>query len=387
VCAPFTKPKASKQFITTEGTATADNVLEACTVCSGDKYASAKCTDSADTECTLRTAATVGETYIKKQGNATVDNEIGTCKTCGDGEWMNVTCTADRDAMCSKFTQPEEGKKFIKTGGSVTADNELEECSTCQPDIQFVETNCTANADTVCKACKSCAATEYQKAACSSTKDTKCVAAPTYSKLTVKTGKNCQMANGSAITSAEYTSNSEWKFSFQSDGGDAMTSGGTVVAPCADDTCDKKDGVMDSQQSVSAGNLVVPKTVIITAAAGAVDSWCIASLCVSSTAAGAKAYKWSGNQWMNPSSSGPDAGAATSWTKQLVAADSCDAEASTDASADATTDRDSDSDSARSELADTSENTEASANGIHVGVAKKELNAIQAQIDNVGDYI
>jgi hypothetical protein len=377
MCTAFTAPKVGEKYIKTAGTATADNVLESCTVCASDKFSSTACTATADTACAARTAAVDGQTFVKKAGNATLDNEIGTCKTCGDGEWMNTTCTVTHDAKCSPFAQPEKGK-YIKTAGSASADNVIEECSTCQADVKFVETNCTTNTDTVCKACKTCSAAEYMKAACSANTDTECVTAPTFSMLTVKTGKSCTMANSSAITSADYTSDSEWKFAFKADGGgDALASQGAVVAPCANDQCDKKDGVMDAAQNIVAGALTVPKTVVITAAPGSPDGWCVASICISS---GAKAYKWTGSQWMNPGSTGPDAGAATSWTKNLVEAASCDD--STSASTDG-----GDSNGASSELADTAENDETSANGIHVAAASQELNSIQTQIDNVGDAI
>jgi len=135
------------------------------------------------------------------------------------------------------------------------------------------------------------------------------------------------MANGSSIGAGLYTSSSTWTVSVKGSGGaDALASSGTVATPCDNADCAAKTGTLSAQQKVAANALEVPAKAKIKVD-GAADGWCIASLCISSGNSGAKAYKWTGNKWMNPGSAEPDAGTASSeWSLDLTEVDSCTGE-------------------------------------------------------------
>lgn len=168
-----------------------------------------------------------------------------------------------------------------------------------------------------------CSDSQYKKADCGTDKDTECVDAPTYNTIEVQTGKDCTQSNGTKISAADYASDSTWSFTFTGAGGvEALGSGGTVAAPCEDAACDKKSGTINAQQKVADGKLTAPAKVSV-AVEGSKNGWCVSSICISSSTAGTKAYQWTGNQWMNPGSDGPDAGAASSWSLDLKAVDSC----------------------------------------------------------------
>jgi len=275
--------------------------------------------------CSVHNAPVAGQSYRKSPGNATTNAVIEQCKVCSSSEWANQTCTEDRNAQCTTHTTPEVGTTFVKTPGTDKADAVLQQCTTCSSNKTFTKTNCTATADRECQSCSACLTTQYVKGsdACTVDKDTKCSDAPSYKSLEVETGKDCKMLNGSAIGPDHYTSTSIWKFSIKAQGGAAaLASAAEVTAPCTEANCAKKSGILDAQQAVVSGALAVPKQAHVSVQ-GSADGWCIKALCIASAESGAKAYKWSGLQWMNPGSDGPDAGGASQWTLPLTEQDSC----------------------------------------------------------------
>jgi len=325
-CAGLTMPVAGNTFISTAGTISTDNALQTCTTCTVGKWASTACSSTADTVCETHTAAVYGQTFVSQTGTNVMDNQIQSCTQCAAGQWSQTVCTTTSDTVCIPFTAATAGTTFVSTAGSATTDNILVDCHTCNTASEWMRSECTVDANRECSTCSDCSGTTYKQAQCTATSDTQCTEAPTYNQITVHTGTDCAMANGTVVPASEYISNSMWDFSFKGDGGvDSIDADGSVTQPCAASSCGAKGGSMDGQQVVDASkDLIVPKKVVVEPPTGiSPDGWCISSVCIASSTSGSAAYGWQGKQWMNPGSTGPDAGAANSWTFELRAVASC----------------------------------------------------------------
>ena len=158
------------EYVSSQCTATTDAVCMACkSKCSSGSYMSGTCSgsDSTDTiECKtcLNEACDTGY-YISTfcTGKTTEDEFACTrCKTsCPTGKYLEEKCSG------STYADTNECKPIACSAGFYLKGGSCVPCSSCSAG-EYISSQCSASADTVCKACKSsCSSGHYMSGTCS----------------------------------------------------------------------------------------------------------------------------------------------------------------------------------------------------------------------------
>lgn len=260
---------------------------------------------------------------------------------CTPGHWMmnpdDASCTCEECKTCSA-TQYEQVGGCIHPvngatqNGSALDDRECLACTTCEAG-RFASTKCSAKADATCSDCQECCPSntaaglcKAEKTACNQLADRVCdIPTDWVGKVTTGSGASTCATQCGIDTGEQYTSNATWNFEIKdADGASLFTGQPSVAGPCPAVGCGA-EASFTSEPGTSTGKK--PTKVIITAAAGAIDSWCMRKLCISSASAGVKFESdMAGSnglpvsKWMNPgpAGSGPCGGDASSWSLNLV---------------------------------------------------------------------
>jgi hypothetical protein len=139
----------------------------ACATCAAGQFQTAACTAGHDTVC-------------------------ATCAVCGAGQYQSAACGATSDTVCGGCDVDCAACTGIGACTVCAAGHHLNNgvcvaCSTCAAG-EYQAAACSANADTVCVGCSTCGAGTFLTAACGPTNDTTCAACSACAAGTYEAG-------------------------------------------------------------------------------------------------------------------------------------------------------------------------------------------------------
>ena len=128
-----------------------------CTTCTGNTYASPRCTHTTDTFCAACTTTACASTeYLATECSTYADKHCASCDpTC-------TTCSGPGASSCTSCI----GSDYLQSGTCMA-------CTTC-PAETYAASFCSATADAVCLSCGVCSGGGYVATACGAATDTVC---------------------------------------------------------------------------------------------------------------------------------------------------------------------------------------------------------------------
>jgi len=360
ICSPC-QTCTSNQWSPNECTSQQNKICLDCTTCENNQFMESGCTPTRNRVCSNCTECHRGQRTVEEctiSRNAVCED----CNVCGLNQYRTGVCNNTQEFECHNCTMNcDDG--FYRQGDCQPhsfEDHTCHACSACDPEIEWMEQNCTALNDTVCVGCardctegitwesQPCSIEKQEDRVC--TKCTQCVAGQEWMNAThpctvsqdqgclnctacpegqvklggcdgiddnicgppndfvgtVSTGKPDPFGEYPLGCTCDdvsvgymYKSISMWFFDFLDNNSAKVFSQPMVVdAPCVNNTCP-----LNKPFREKGGFSLAKMPASVGIKAIGLDGWCMSRVCVSSKQLG-KRFVWNGMQWMNPGGEG-----------------------------------------------------------------------------------